>query len=120
MWERLLRSLTQSREQFEADDERLESGSVNGCASLAQVADRERVSATGVLRSVTLRPRDGVPAVEAELYDGSGSLDLIWLGRRQIAGIEPGRRLTIDGRVCRHRGRQVVFNPAYQLRPRHE
>ena len=45
----------------------------------------------GTLRTVTLRPRAGVPALVAELYDGSGTINLVWLGRRQIPGIEPGR-----------------------------
>ena len=44
----------------------------------------------GTLRSVTLRPRAGVPALVAELYDGSGTVQVVWLGRRQIAG-HPGR-----------------------------
>ena len=44
------------------------------------------------LRHAPLRhaaPPRGVPALEAELYDGSGSLYVVWLGRRHIAGIEP-------------------------------
>ena len=53
--------------------------------------DREQVRVAGTLRTVTLRPRAGVPALVAELYDGSGSISLVWLGRRQIPGIEPGR-----------------------------
>mgnify|MGYP006189315163 CR=1 FL=1 len=34
-------------------------------------------------------PSSHVPAVEAELYDGSGQVRLVWLGRRQILGITP-------------------------------
>jgi DNA/RNA endonuclease YhcR with UshA esterase domain len=65
-----------------------------------------------------LRPRQGVPAVEAELYDGSGALDLVWLGRRTIAGIEPGRRIAVTGMVCEAEGRRTMFNPRYELKPR--
>jgi hypothetical protein len=42
----------------------------------------------------------------------------VWLGRREIAGIAPGRRLRIDGLVCLVDGRRTVFNPRYELRPR--
>jgi DNA/RNA endonuclease YhcR with UshA esterase domain len=71
-----------------------------------------------VLRSVVLRPRQGVQALEAELYDGSGTVDLVWLGRREIAGIDPGRRLKVEGLVCTRDGRRSMFNPRYELRPR--
>ncbi len=48
---------------------------------------------------MTLRPRAGVPALEAELFDGSAALDVVWLGRRAITGIEPGRKLIASGRI---------------------
>ena len=70
----------------------------------------------GTLRTVTLRPRGGVPALEAELYDGSGILTLVWLGRRRIAGIEPGRNLRVEGRIGRMDGARVMFNPRYELK----
>jgi hypothetical protein len=65
---------------------------------------------------VTLRPRGGVPALEAELYDGSGVITLVWLGRRRIAGIEPGRCLRVEGRVGLHAGQRIMFNPRYELK----
>lgn len=72
---------------------------------------------TGTLRTVTLRPRAGAPALQAELFDGSAVLDMVWLGRHTIAGVEPGRRLIASGRVAMNRGRPVLFNPKYELRP---
>jgi hypothetical protein len=65
---------------------------------------------------VTLRPRGGAPALEAELYDGSDVIDLVWLGRRRIAGIEPGRLVRAEGLVSVQDGRKVMFNPRYELR----
>jgi hypothetical protein len=70
---------------------------------------------TGTLRTVTLRPRAGVPALEAELWDGTGTISLIWLGRRRIGGIEPGRRLVAYGRLAVGDGGRVIFNPIYEL-----
>ncbi len=77
--------------------------------------DREFVTLRGTLRAVTLRPRGGVPALEAELYDGSGVLTLVWLGRRRIAGIEPGRPLQVQGRIGVHDGVRTLYNPRYEL-----
>jgi hypothetical protein len=65
---------------------------------------------------VTLRPRGGVPALEAELYDGSGTVTVIWLGRRRIAGVEPGRSVLVEGTVSEQKGHRVLFNPRYELR----
>jgi hypothetical protein len=41
----------------------------------------------------------------------------VWLGRRQIPGIEPGRALVAAGRVTRDNDQSVIFNPRYELRP---
>ncbi|HEX5565453.1 MAG TPA: OB-fold nucleic acid binding domain-containing protein [Streptomyces sp.] len=89
----------------------------SGCTRICDCGDRQIVRVTGTLRTVTQRPRAGVPALEAELFDGSASLDVVWLGRRSIAGIEPGRRLIASGRIAMNHGRPVLFNPKYELRP---
>lgn len=107
-----------SQEQIAADEERSDSRAQAGCGAAATARNRERAVLSGVLRSVILRPREGVPALEAELYDGSGSVDLVWLGRRQIAGIEPGRRVRVEGLVCQSNGRRTIYNPRYELRAR--
>ena len=88
-----------------------------GATQIHDVSDRERVRVAGTLRTVTLRPRAGVPALVAELYDGTGSLSLVWHGRRQIPGIEPGRSLVGYGRVMCYGEQPVIFNPRYELRP---
>jgi hypothetical protein len=87
-----------------------------GCCPVADAQDRQLVSLHGTLRTVTLRPRGGVPALEAELYDGSGLITLVWLGRRRIAGIEPGRNLRVEGRIGVHDSTRVMFNPRYELK----
>jgi DNA/RNA endonuclease YhcR with UshA esterase domain len=107
-----------SQAELEADEERTESIKY-GCTPVSDVAERRRATVHGVIRSVTLRPREGVPALQAELYDGTGTLDLVWLGRREINGIEPGRRGTFEGLVCAVDGRRTVYNPRYELQPRH-
>lgn len=78
---------------------------------------RQLVTVQGVLRTVTLRPRGGVPALEAELYDGSAVLTVIWLGRRQITGIAPGRSMRVTGRIGADKNILLMYNPRYELLP---
>jgi hypothetical protein len=85
--------------------------------SIADAPNRERVKLRGSLRTVTLRPRGGVPALEAELDDGSGVITVVWLGRRRIAGIEPGRAIEVEGRIGAYDGGRVLYNPRYELMP---
>ena len=108
--------LAASSEDLQAEELR-QHAEETGCTPIASCQDRQEVSVTGTLRAVTLRPRAGVPALEAELFDGSDSLDVVWLGRRSITGIEPGRKLVAHGRISHQRGRRVLFNPRYELRP---
>ena len=113
-----LRHLAASQAEIEADEERADQVRAVGCTPVDQLPVRSRARVSGVIRSVTFRPREGVPALEAELYDGSGTLVLVWLGRREIAGVVPGRRMKAEGLVCLVDGRRTVFNPGYELRPR--
>jgi hypothetical protein len=113
----LLREALAPRAELAADQERREAASYQCCA-VADLTPRRRGEVYGVLRSVTLRPKERVQALEAELYDGSGSMQLVWLGRRAISGIEPGRRGRFSGLVSEKGGRKTMYNPRYELTPR--
>ncbi|HET8601433.1 MAG TPA: OB-fold nucleic acid binding domain-containing protein [Segeticoccus sp.] len=106
--------LTRSEEELEARELQEDSDRLGG-TPIAGVGDRQLASVCGTVRSVTLRPRANVPALVAELYDGSRSLNVVWLGRRRIAGIAPGTYLTVRGRVTYHTGTPTIFNPAYEI-----
>jgi hypothetical protein len=89
-----------------------------GATPIADCPDREPVCLVGTLRTVTFRPRAGVPALEAELWDGTGAVTVVWLGRREIPGIDPGRKLKLRGRITTLQGRRAVYNPIYELQAR--
>lgn len=76
-----------------------------------------RVKVCGTIRSIAVRPQSSSPSLEAELYDGSGHLTLIWMGRRTIPGIEVGRTLIAEGRLTCPDGQPRIFNPEYSLSP---
>jgi len=112
---RLVRKLTASEQQLE--DERLQhDASRSGCALARDCERGQLVSLTGRLRTVVYTPRTNLPTLEAELYDGSDTVTLVWLGRRRIAGIEPGRTLTVRGRLAQRDDRKVIYNPFYEFR----
>lgn len=77
----------------------------------------EPVRVGGTVRSLVLRCRAQVPALEVELYDGSDTLTVVFLGRRAIRGITPGRGLIVTGRVTRRGTDYVMYNPMYELLP---
>ena len=87
-----------------------------GATPITRCTSGCRTSVAGTIRSITLQPVTGTPALHADLWDGTGSLTLIWLGRRQIPGIDPGRTLLVEGRVVDEHGHPTMYNPRYQLR----
>lgn len=111
---RLLRRLTASEAELDAEELQRETAE-SGCTLMSDVRRGQLVSVTGRLRTVVYTPRTNLPTLEADLYDGSDVVTLVWLGRRHIAGIEPGRVLTARGRVAVRDDRKVIYNPYYEL-----
>jgi hypothetical protein len=111
---RTLERLTADDQQIDAEELRAEAASA-GCEPVSMCRKGKLVTVTGRLKSVVYTPRETVPTLEAELFDGSGSVTLVWLGRRRIPGIEPGRTLTARGRFASFDGNQVMYNPFYEL-----
>ncbi|MDQ2755545.1 MAG: OB-fold nucleic acid binding domain-containing protein [Actinomycetota bacterium] len=99
-------------DELKADTERV------GATPICDLPNREQAKVCGVVRSVTMRPRSDAPALVCELYDGSRALHLVWLGRREIAGINPGVSLRASGRVSYYRGVATIFNPFYEIVPK--
>lgn len=112
-----LEKLLASRSDVDAAQERARTAELD-VTPIAETKPREVVEVGGVIRTVTLQPRGAQVKSEAELYDGSAALRLIWLGQRTISGIEPGQRARIRGRLAIVNGERTIFNPYYELLPR--
>jgi hypothetical protein len=111
------RSLTTDPDKVEADN--LSShvdASPEACAAHS-CRQGEKVALLGRLRCVDLRPTESLPAFTAELFDGTDAVQLVWLGRRSIRGVEPGRTLKARGRIAVRNGIKVMYNPEYELLP---
>lgn len=112
-----LRQLTTDQDQVDAQVLSSEvEASTDACAA-GVCRQGEKVTLLGRLRSVDLKPNDCLSALSAELYDGTDPVELIWLGRRSIRGIEPGRTLKVRGRIAVRNGSKVMYNPEYELHP---
>lgn len=105
-----------SRTEADEDRERLrDECTVSGSDTVAECRDRGHHTCRGVLTSVTIPSREGHPYLTAELFDGTGYLTLVWMGRRTIPGIGPGVRMRATGRVMMRHGRPVMFNPTFDV-----
>ena len=115
LFRRALSRLTLDEQELDGRELQTESADA-GATHVCDCSVGNPVCVAGQLRAVVLRPRAGVPTLEAELYDGTGTVTLIWLGRRRIRGIDPGRHLVARGRMTRQDGRPTIYNPSYELR----
>jgi len=88
-----------------------------GVTPIGEVAWRTDATVSGRIRSVRVQPWGGAPTLECTLVDDTGGLAVVFLGRREIAGIRPGTHLVARGIVGAHDGRLAILNPDYELLP---
>jgi len=86
-----------------------------GVTPIAEVAYRQRARVAGRVRSMRVQPWSGVATLECTIVDNTGAIDVVFLGRKQVAGIAPGARLVVEGMVGDHRGRLAILNPEYRI-----
>jgi len=113
---RLVHRLTSDAAELDADD-LSRKATESGATRAVDCSCGQEVTVLGRLRTVELCPREAVATLEAELFDGSEGITLVWLGRRRIPGIEPGRTVRARGRIAVRDGRKVLYNPYYELQP---
>lgn len=99
-------------EQREAED-MAELARECGAHPIAGARERSRVVFVGEV--VQIGPSPATGWLEAELTDGTGSVTLVWMGRRQLEAVTPGTHLRVAGRLASDGGRLVVFNPDYDV-----
>jgi len=109
-----LRRLLSSNEQIVADELRKQTEE-SGAVTIAEALPRTRVVLQGTIALITLNPRSGKRWLEAQLRDGTGTVTLIWMGRRMIPGLQPGRLVRVRGLISDVAGRPAIYNPDYEL-----
>ena len=86
--------------------------------AIAAARWRDHVRIEGEVRSVRVRSQHDSPQLELVVADPTGAISLIFLGRRQIAGLHVGSRVAATATVGVFQNRLAMLNPTYELRPR--
>jgi len=86
-----------------------------GTVPISTVRHRDRVSIAGRVRAVRVQPRSGVATLQCTVADGSGEIQVVFLGRRHVGGWEPGAFVAVSGVVGERAGGLEILNPDYQL-----
>jgi hypothetical protein len=111
---RLSQRLTEDLAERDAE-EMAETAEASGAVPASQCCRGDEVTMLGRLRSVDACTKASGAAMQAEFYDGTDTVTLVWIGRRKIPGIVPGRKLMVRGRVGERDGAKVIYNPYYEL-----
>lgn len=88
-----------------------------GWTPLGAVTPRSMGYTGGRVAYVEVTPHDAPARLTVRLMDSTGSLDLVFLGRRVVTGLEPGATVRVEGRVAAGADVPVIFNPRYELCP---
>lgn len=114
-WQRVTRSRTEVEAAYLREQARAERDP--SVTPIDACTPGERVVVRGIVRSITVPAEGDPPAVEIDLDDGSASVRVVWLGRRRIPGIDPGRAMVVRGRLTAAAPRPTIYNPRYELKP---
>jgi amino acid transporter len=77
-----------------------------------------QVTVQGRLHAAQVRPVGGNNVLACDVADSSGDLTALFYGRTHITGMEPGRRIRLEGMVGTGAdGRPAMINPRYELLP---
>jgi RecG-like helicase len=79
------------------------------------IESRRPIRVGGEVRAVRIVPRAGAPALEVTVTDGRGAVVGVFLGRRKVAGMSPGRRVALEGVAAKNGNQFVLVNPTYEL-----
>ena len=60
-----------------------------GASPIASTTYRQRARVAGRVRSVRVQPWSGVATLECQVVDPTGGILVVFLGRKQVAGIAP-------------------------------
>jgi hypothetical protein len=107
--------MSESDEQRYAEEIEAWAATVPGAVRIRDARTRDRAKLAGVVRRITVRPLEGHEALEALLYDGTGEVTVVWMGRRTIPGLGLGTRLVVDGMLAERRGERRLVNPTFEF-----
>jgi hypothetical protein len=107
--------MAESDEQRYAEEIEAWAARVPGTVRVGEAPARSRVKLAGVVRRITVRPLEGSESLEAVVYDGTGEVTVVWMGRRSIPGLNLGTRLVVEGLLADQRGGRRMVNPSFEF-----
>lgn len=113
----LHRTFRRGQSELEAEDILHDHPHPEECYRIDCCVPGEKVTVQGTIRSVTIRPKNTLPELELDLYDGTGNITVIFMGRRSVPGISAGRFITVTGRLTCNAEKPIIYNPRYTLYP---
>ncbi|MEX0755376.1 MAG: OB-fold nucleic acid binding domain-containing protein [Actinomycetota bacterium] len=115
LFDRLRTGLTETDEDRLAAEIRGWADSVPGSIRLADCPSREPVTVAGVVRRITVVPAQGGETLEALVFDGTGEVTVVWMGRRVIPGLNLGTRVVLRGVLGEAPGGRRIVNPTFEF-----
>ena len=76
---------------------------------------RRRATVAGRVRAIRVQPWGGNPSLECSLADETGSITVVFFGRREVGGVRLGTVMSVTGVAGEHHGMRAILNPAYTL-----
>jgi hypothetical protein len=82
---------------------------------IADLVTRQRSTVAGRVRAFRVQPWGGNLALECTLADETGSIAVVFFGRREIGGVRLGTIMSITGVPGEHHGMRAILNPEYAI-----
>ncbi len=82
--------------------------------AIGELKPRQRATVAGEVLSVVAQTLPWV-RTDVELGDGSGVVVLRFMGRAEVPGMRPGRRIVVHGTPAVRGGVFEILNPLYEF-----
>ncbi len=87
----------------------------DGVIPIIEARWRQHVTVRGRVRSIRVAPQHDTPTLELVVADDTGAISVVFLGRRNLAGVNVGTRIEPTGTVGVFKNRLAMMNPSYRL-----
>jgi amino acid transporter len=92
-----------------------EAPATNGHTPIRALEWRRPAFVHGKVTEMAVQTVRGVQSLAAVIDDGTGCIDLLFLGRSEVAGVQLGSRISASGMAANHRGRLTIISPTYEF-----
>ncbi len=89
--------------------------SVQGTQRIADAPSRQRVRLAGMVRRISVLPIEGTRSLEATITDGTGEVNVVFMGRQNIEGMSLGTRVVVEGVIGEQRQGRRIVNPKFEF-----